>query len=247
MVHRRLTALTALALVALGLLAAAGPASADNRRIAISGYAWSDSEIELDLGEHVTWYWTGPDTLHSVTGTNDAAAGLDSDPGTIWPDHSVGDEFRLDFEKAGTYEFQCKLHSLVKGTVEVSNTPGDPVSEPDPVPRVNVDLEAPNLRDVALASPRFGRKGTGLRYSLNERARLAVEIFALRPGKRPRFAGYTKHKDGHVGFNSVRFGSRRKSFPARPGRYLARVTATDRFANTTRPQTLRFEIRQRRR
>jgi plastocyanin len=236
---RRLGLATALAL----LLALPAAAAADNRRIAITGYAWSDAEIELDRGEHVTWYWVGPDTLHSVTGINEAAAGLDSDPGTDWPNHKVGDTFRLDFDKPGTYEFNCKLHSLVRGKVTVSNQAGDPSSEPDPVPASRVDLAPPNLRDVYLAESSFGRKGTSLRYSLNEKARVAAEIFALRPGKRPKFAGYSTYKKGHIGLNNVRFGKQRKTFRAKPGRYLARVTATDRFANTTkRPVELKFRI-----
>ena len=61
--------------VALLVPAAAG---ASNRRISISNYSWSDPEIDLDLGEHVTWYWTGPDLMHSVTGQPPAAAGTSS-------------------------------------------------------------------------------------------------------------------------------------------------------------------------
>ena len=55
-------------------------AGAANRRVAIGHYQWSIPQIHLDLGEHVTWYWVGPDTLHSVTGTspNDAGLGLGS-------------------------------------------------------------------------------------------------------------------------------------------------------------------------
>lgn len=245
MVPRRVTyraaAVIALA-AALAALALPAISSADNRRIAISGYAWSDDELDLDRGEHVTWYWVGPDTLHSITGVGGDAAGLDSDPGTIWPNHEVGDSFQIEFDKPGTYEFQCKLHSLVRGRVTVSNQPGDPAFEPDPVPPLRVDLEPPDARDVYLADPSFGRNGTSLRYSLDERARIAAEMFALRPGKRPKFAGYATYKNGHIGLNNVRFGKRRKSFAAQPGKYLGRITATDRYANTTRPIELKFRI-----
>jgi plastocyanin len=238
---RSIARLTIAAALALGL-ALPATAAADNRRIAISGYAWSDAELELDRGEHVTWYWVGPDTLHSITGTNSAAEGLDSDPGTLWPDHEVGDTFQLTFDQPGTYEFQCKLHSLVNGQVKVSSQPGDPVSEPDPIPEPRVDLTPPNLRDVYLSESSFGRNGAALRYSLNERARVAAEIFELRPGKRPKFAGYATYRSGHIGLNTVRFGKQRKSFAAKPGKYSAKITATDRFANTTRPLQIKFKI-----
>ena len=236
---RRPRLLVGLTLVAcLALPAAAG---ADSRRISISNYEWSDAAIQIDLGEHVTWYWIGPDTMHSVTGDGPPAQGLDSDPQTNQPRHRIGDEFRLDFDEPGIYGFRCKLHSTVRGTVEVSDTPGDPGSDPDPVPRSEVDLGPPNLRDVRLQRSSFRRRGTSLRYSVNERARIEVEYFRL--GKRGRrFAGYARNKGGHIGFNGIRFGGAREHFRARPGRYLAKVVAIDQSANRTRPVEVRFRI-----
>jgi len=48
----------------VALLLVAAPADAANRRISISNYQWSDEDLHVDLGEHVTWYWTGPDLMH---------------------------------------------------------------------------------------------------------------------------------------------------------------------------------------
>ena len=95
------------------------PAAADaaNRRISISNYQWSDDDLHLDLGEHVTWYWTGPDTMHSITGQPPNATQWDSDPGTL-PQHNIGDDYQLSFDQPGIYHFQCKIHSLVAGTVD---------------------------------------------------------------------------------------------------------------------------------
>jgi len=233
------------ALVALLLALALVPseASAANRRVAIGDFMWSDDELEIDKGEHVSWYWIGPDTLHSVTGEGPPASGLDSDPGTNFPEHEIGDTFELDFDAPGTYKFRCKLHSSVRGTVTVSNKPGDPVTEPDPVPKSRVDRKAPNLRNVRIDRSRFRRNGTAMKYSLNETARVDLEYFRFRKGgKRKKFAGYARHKRGHIGFNRLRFGVRRQHFKARPGRYLVKATATDESANTTRPVKLRFRI-----
>ena len=55
-------------LVLLGLLALPATAGATNQRVAISNYQWSIPDVQIDLGENVTWYWTGPDVVHSVTG-----------------------------------------------------------------------------------------------------------------------------------------------------------------------------------
>lgn len=232
-------------LPALGIAALLVPAaaSADNRRISISNYAWSDIDFTIDRNEHVTWYWIGPDTMHSITGDSPNAEGIDSDPQTNQPQHRIGDTFRLDFDKPGTYSFRCKLHSTVNGTVTVSSDPGDPVTEPDPIPRSQVDLKAPNLRDLRIGSSAFGRKGTSLKYSINERARIEIEYFRNKRRGGRSFAGYARHKGGHIGANGLRFGVKRTNFPARSGRYLAKVRAIDNSANATRPFKLRFRIR----
>jgi plastocyanin len=228
--------------LAIGALLVPAAASAENRRISISNYAWSDSEFTIDRGEHVSWYWIGPDTMHSITGDSPDSAGLDSDPKTNQPLHKIGDSFRLDFDKPGVYSFRCKLHSTVRGTVTVSSTPGDPVTEPDPVPQSQVDLKPPNLRDLRLGSSTVRRKGTSMRYSINERARIEIEYLRSKRRGGRTFAGYARYKGGHIGANGLRFGIKRTNFPARPGRYLAKVRAIDRSANATRPFKLRFRI-----
>ena len=237
MVHRGVV------LAIAGLLLLAVPAGADNRRIAISDYRWSDPEVELDLGEHITWYWVGPDLMHSVTGTSDNAVGLDSDPQTNQPKHDLGDTFQLTFDEPGEYVLNCKLHSTVKGTVTVSSTPGDPVGEPDPIPRTQVDLKAPRLRDVGLRSSRFGRRGTSLGFSLGEPARVSAEIFRLSGGRRA-FAGYRTWK-GYIGPNGVRIGGRSANFRPRPGRYEAILRATDSANNASKSRRVGFTIRPR--
>ncbi len=231
-----------LPVLAVGALLVPAAASAENRRISISNYAWSDMDFAIDRGEHVSWYWIGPDTMHSITGDSPDSAGLDSDPQTNQPQHRIGDSFRLDFDEPGVYSFRCKLHSTVRGTVTVSSTPGDPVTEPDPIPRSQVDLEPPNLRDLRLGSSTVRRKGTSMKYSINERARIEIEYLRDKRGGGRRFAGYARYKGGHIGANGLRFGIKRTNFPARTGRYLAKVRAIDRSANATRPFKLRFRI-----
>jgi plastocyanin len=242
-VHRRVSRLVrVLPLLAAGVLLVPAAASAENRRISISNYAWSDQDFTIDRGEHVSWYWIGPDTMHSITGDSPDAKGIDSDPQTNQPQHKIGDTFRVDFDNPGIYSFRCKLHSTVNGTVTVSSTPGDPITEPDPIPRSKVDLEAPNLRDLRLGSTTVRRKGTSMKYSINERARIEVEYLRSKRRGGRQFAGYARYKGGHIGANGLRFGIRRTNFPARPGRYLAKVRAIDRSANATRPFKLRFRI-----
>jgi plastocyanin len=223
----------------LALLLVAAPADAANRRISISDYQWSDPAIEIDRGEHVTWYWTGPDTMHSITGQPPNASQWDSDPGSL-PLHPIGDDFRLDFDAPGVYHFQCKIHSLVSGTVTVSNQPGDPEAEPDPVPKSNVDLKAPKMRRISLPR-KFGPRGAPLTYSMNEPGKLEVEYYRYSRRGKPRFAGWATYK-AHVGFNNARIGERKPHFKPKPGRYLVELRVSDQAHNTAKAKKRRFRI-----
>ena len=227
----------------LAALALAPVAGAANRRVAISNYQWSSPQLEIGLGEHVTWYWTGPDTVHSVTGDSPNAAGLDSDPQTSFPHHRIGDTFQLSFDSPGSYNFVCKLHGTVRGTVTVSSTPGDPAAEPDPIPASNVDLRAPRLRDLGLEPPAITGRGGQLRFALDERAAVDADYYRRAHGER-RFAGWAKWR-AYLGLNEVRFGARGKHFDARPGRYVAELRATDRESNVSKPRLVRFRVQRR--
>lgn len=224
------------------MLAIVAPAAtAANRRVAISGYKWSQPEIQLNVGEHVTWYWTGPDLMHSVTGQSANAKGWDSDPNINQPDHRLGDTYQVDFTQPGVYQFQCKLHGSVRGEIVVSADPGDPVTEPDPVPRTNVDLRAPRVTDLRLAkhAVRRGRRIV-MRYSLGEKASLSADFYRYRGGGTV-YAGYETFK-GHVGFNHFGLGGRGKHFRARPGRYRVVIRATDGAANESRARRVGVRI-----
>ena len=235
-----MTRTTTLALVVLAAaLLLPALADASNRRIAISDYKWSDDSLHLDLGEHVTWYWTGPDLMHSITGQPPNATQWDSDPGTL-PQHSIGDDYELTFDKPGVYRFQCKIHSLVRGTVTVSDTPGNPEAEPDPVPKSNVDRTAPKMRGVKLPV-KFGKRGGPLQYSLNEPAKLDVEYYRFSNKGKRRFAGYAKYK-GYVGYNRARIGKRKPHFKPKPGRYLVEMRVTDESNNSSKAKTRHFRI-----
>lgn len=234
----RRVALIGLALIT-ALVFVAAPAEAANRRISISDYRWSDADVKIDLGEHVTWYWTGPDLMHSVTGQPPNATQWDSDPKTL-PHHKIGDDYQISFDKPGVYSFQCKIHSLVRGTVTVSNTPGNPEAEPDPVPKSNVDRTAPKLRQVRLPY-RFGKRGVPMPYTLNEAGRLSVDYYRYNRKGKPRFAGWATY-NGHVGNNTARIGARRPHFKPKSGRYLVELRVTDEASNTSPPTKRRFRL-----
>lgn len=196
MVHRRVTRsgwLVALvsalaALVGLGCLIPT-MASAANTRISISDFRWS-KDAEIDLGESVTWDFIGPDLQHSVTGQPPNAAQWDSDPGQSMPIQALGAEYTVTFDEPGVYFFQCKIHTSVQGTVTVSDTPGDPSSDPGPKPALNLDIEPPVLDDwfftrdgmyptAAVIGP--NGKGLGFRFSVGERGKAEADYYRLVP------------------------------------------------------------------
>ncbi len=236
----------AAAAVLAAVLITATVAQASNRRVSLSNYQWSEPTVRIDRGEHVTWHWIGPDTMHSITGTSPNDAGIDSDPNNDQPRHLVGDSFRVDFDQPGTYTFQCKLHSLVRGTVVVSSKQGDPNTEVDPVPASNVDLQAPHMSGFELRDRGF-RRGTNLRIGVDESSKVEAEFF--RSGRRvrdlPRFRRYVGFQRWrvHVGYNDVPFVRKAQHFRARPGRYMALLRATDHSNNESPAKRIRFRIR----
>jgi plastocyanin len=277
LVHRRLTARLgrgarlALAALAAALLAVvlASPAAANNTRVSIANFEWSNKTPHIDLGESVIWTWTGPDTQHSITGqpptTPDFGTGLtndatqwDSDPTTNYPNHFPGDDYQVTFDHPGTYLFVCKVHQSVRGTVTVSDTPGDPNSDPGPAPPINFDTDPPYVSDnffsndgVNQVPPFVGPKGKGVGYtfSLSESGRASADYYRLikrGKGKKKRtvkfFQGYSEWNNAHLGLNLVHFARRSKTFKPVPGKYVAYFRVEDNEYNSTDDITIRFTI-----
>lgn len=250
MVHRRLTRVrtfpyigrvTANALVVAALVWPGG-AAADNTRVSIFDYQWSNKEVHINLGEKVTWDWLGPDLQHSVTGISPNDLQWDSDPGTDVPEHRAGDEYTLQFNEPGTYLFQCKLHAWVHGEVVVSPTPGNPFSSFGPKPPLNIDLTPPTLGNVKLKKTKFtGGKGTQMKASISEGGTLDAEYYRLDSKGHRVYNGYHEWST-FLGINRFVLAARWKHFKARPGRYVAVLRATDESANTSKPVTKGFEI-----
>jgi plastocyanin len=227
---------------ALLVLAGAGSASAANTRVSIANYRWSNPAVQLNLGEKVTWDWLGPDLAHSVTGISGNDLQWDSDPGTDAPAHRAGDSFTLQFNQPGTYLFQCKLHSFVRGEVIVSAVAGAPSSDPGPQPPLNVDVKPPTLGRVALRSKRFrGSDGIELSAQISDRGSLDAEYYRLNSKGRRIYNGYQTWKT-FIGINHVALAARWKHFRAQPGRYEAVLRATDTAANVSKPVKKRFTI-----
>jgi plastocyanin len=231
-----------LALTAALTLLLSGVAAASNTRVSIANYAWSKPAVQINLGEKVTWDWLGPDLAHSVTGISPNDLQWDSDPGTDAPDLRAGDSFTLQFNQPGTYLFQCKLHSVVRGEVIVSATPGDPNSDPGPQAPLNVDVKPPTLGGVTLKKQKVrGTKGIGFSAQISDRGSLDAEYYRLNSKGKRVYNGYKTWK-AFIGVNHLTLAARWKHFRARPGRYETVLRATDSSANVSKPVKKRFTI-----
>ena len=78
--------------------------------------------------------------------------------------------------------------------------------------------------------PGFWLAGTALHFALDDSSVVDAKIWHVSDGHRAAYAGWEQWR-GHVGFNEVRFASRRRHFKPRPGRYVAFLTPTDFFNN----------------
>jgi plastocyanin len=223
----------------------AGPARAADARVAIGHYRWTPQVVHIDLGQHVTWYWVGPDTMHSVTGDSPNDLGIDSDPGNPEPMHKIGFTFTVVFTQPGVYQFHCKLHNIVHGTVIVSDMPGDPNDDPDPIPQPNVKLMRPSISQVYFTPKRIGLGGTTIHYALDDSSSIDAEFWHRRHGRRTGYAGW-QELHGHIGLNYGRFAARSRHFRPAPGSYVALLTPTDIFHNVGRTTRVAFTIHGRR-
>lgn len=233
MVHRRSGTLVVLA--ALSALAfTAAPAGATSSKVAISDFHWSTPNVTVAAGDTVKWFWIGPDTQHSITEQSPDAEAIDSDPGNAAPSHPLGDTFEVKFDQPGTYAFHCKLHAIVKGTVTVVDDPSQVGPSPDPDPQVIGDHQAPSLTDVRW-------EGRTLKYTLDERARLRMDVMQARPGV-DRYLGGRSFK-GHIGWNQYGFNGVLHNRKLKRGNYYVLLTAADAAGNRTGDVRVPLQVR----
>jgi plastocyanin len=174
---------------------------------------WSPSTVQIEVGDSVTWRFTGTSLAHNVasTGTNwSFQTPFDSQPATF------------TFTAPGTYRFVCQSHAFtMNGLVKV----GDATPEPEPgggslengSAAPGVDARPPAFERVRL---RRRPGGARIRYRLSERARTVVRV----------------KRGGHLVWRRAVRG-RRAALRVRglaPGRYAVALRARDFGGNPSR-------------
>jgi plastocyanin len=112
-VMRRLTCLTALALLAMLILVPSAGAQ-QNQTVYIQDFYFSPASITVEPGTTVTWVNQG-NAPHTATHTGGAF-----DSGTLQP----GQSYSYTFNRAGTYAYYCQIHPYMTGTVVVGGGGG---------------------------------------------------------------------------------------------------------------------------
>lgn len=85
----------------------------ETKTVGITSYQYSPKVLTVKVGTKVTW--TNNDTVaHTVTATG-SNGGPDS---TLF---GQNESYSFTFDKVGTYEYYCKPHPYMKGTVVVTN------------------------------------------------------------------------------------------------------------------------------
>ena len=111
---RRLTYLTALALLAMMILVPSAGAQ-ETRTVYIQDFYFSPASITVEPGTTVTWVNQGQ-APHTATHTGGAF-----DSGTLQP----GESYSYTFDKAGTsYAYYCRIHPDMTGTIAVGRGGG---------------------------------------------------------------------------------------------------------------------------
>jgi len=96
-----------LALAALMLTVACNAHAQSSATVAIQGYAFQPQTVTIEKGGTVTW--TNQDSVvHDVKFS-------DSDS----PDLKKGETYTKTFDKPGTFDYVCGIHSTMKGKVIV--------------------------------------------------------------------------------------------------------------------------------
>ena len=140
---------TAAIAAALTWLLAAAPAGAVNATVDVGSFRFTPQQAVIDQGDTVTWNWVGPDVNHDVYEGVPPPLRSDPIPPALFESHPwiapddwamileapPGGTYSNTFDTAGTYQYWCRRHPGMKGTVTVSAVePPAPPLTPDAAP-----------------------------------------------------------------------------------------------------------------
>ena len=91
---------------------ASGQGTIDYKGIRVNNYVYEPQALSVKTGTTVTWVNEDSGTIHTVAGESSFFGS-----GNI----RLGESFSFTFGDAGTYEYSCRVHPWMVGTVMVSS------------------------------------------------------------------------------------------------------------------------------
>jgi len=88
---------------------AASSSGGTSGSVTLKDLKFNPDEVSVATGGTVTWKW-GENVLHNITAKD----------GSFKSDNKSDGTFTHTFDKAGSYDFECTLHTGMTGTVTVS-------------------------------------------------------------------------------------------------------------------------------
>ena len=229
--------------LAVALLVAGMSASAADQTVTAEGSAdWNPSQLTITAGDKVTWQNPISGGDHDVCVSRGTTQGVcdeykSGDPQlpAQWP--SGG--YSHVFSAAGTYVFECTLHTNMTGTITVTSS-GTATTTYDTTPTYtqtgSADTTAPAF--TGKLRRRVSRTALVLELGSSEDATLSATVFR-RPPHAHSFTRLGKSSAAvHAGHNVVRL----RRFKPRSGAYRVRLVLTDAADNASRPHTLVFKV-----
>ena len=101
-------------LVAAFLIGSMSATFAATHHVLVSDFQFTPSAINAVVGDVIVWRWQNG--MHTTTSTSVPAGARPWDA----PMNSTSQRFRYRLRVAGTYQYHCNFHHIMRGTITVS-------------------------------------------------------------------------------------------------------------------------------
>ncbi|MEA2351429.1 MAG: hypothetical protein QOG86_2370 [Thermoleophilaceae bacterium] len=194
---------------------------------ATDSFTFDPATVTINVGDTVTW------SSESAYPHNVAADGGSFRGGGDPVNHDPAPgpwTFVQTFETAGTFRYHCEQHGD-KGGVGMSGkvVVVDPNAPKDTTPPDITKLRAKPSAFCTNKSTTCDKRGTLIKFTLSERAKVTADIRKTKGGAGP--VSIFINKQRKKGKNEIKYSGK----DLRPGKYVLRLRARDAAGNTSQP------------
>lgn len=215
--------------MAAGFALAVMPALGASKAVTNNGDTWTPSAVEVEVGDEVTFTWTGS---HNVLFEDGDRSGNVTLP--------TGGDHERTFDAVGTFRFRCEARSTdfaggMVGSVTVK--PTTTTTETATTNPARADITAPTISRLGR---RAGRKALIVTFRSSEDGEAAAVVRRREPRSKRLRVIVRRSAGMSVGPNV--WTLQRAPRGLRRGGYRVTLVFTDEAGNATPPRTLVFKI-----